>query len=193
MTDRTEGPGRTEEVEEGPEAAGAEQPTEREREGEAAVGESTPAGAGGDGDLESMRDRYLRLAAEYDNFRKRTERERMESWTRAQAQLVERLLDGLDDLQRVAHFNEESTSVAALLEGVQMVERKLLRVLEGAGLEQVEARGQPFDPAVHEAIMTAPAGSRAEDDTVGEVFQQGYRFKGEMLRPARVQVRKYEG
>ena len=145
------------------------------------------------GDAEGLRDRYLRLAAEYDNYRKRTDRERVETRDRAQGQLIERLLEPLDDLQRVAQFNAETTTVAALLEGVQMVERKLSRALEALGLEVLEARGQPFDPAVHEALMTAPTEEVAEDDTVGEVFQPGYRFRGVLLRPARVQVRKHGG
>src|SRR5690606_36751779 len=85
------------------------------------------------------------------------------------------------------------TTVEALLEGVQMVERKLLRALESAGLELVEARGERFDPEVHEALMTAATEHEHEDDTVGEVFQKGYRFQGQLLRPARVQVRKHPG
>jgi molecular chaperone GrpE len=143
--------------------------------------------------VQALRDRYLRLAAEYDNYRKRTDRERAESWTRAQAQLVQQLLDALDDLARVADYNAETTSVQALLDGVQMVERKLFRALESAGLAVLDASGHPFVPSVHEALMTAPAEHDEHDDTVGEVFQKGYRFKGELLRPARVQVRKYEG
>ena len=142
-------------------------------------------------ELQALRDRYIRLAAEYDNYRKRTERERAESWTKAQGQLVQQILDPLDDLQRVAHFSAETTSLQALLDGVQMVERKLLRTLEGAGLEVLDASGQPFDPAMHEAIVTGSADSQEDDDTVGQVFQKGYRFKGDLLRPARVQVRKH--
>jgi molecular chaperone GrpE len=142
-------------------------------------------------ELQALRERYLRLAAEYDNYRKRTEKERAESWGRAQAQLVQQLLDPLDDLQRVAHFNTETVTAQALLDGVQMVERKLTRLLESAGLEVLDASGQAFDPSVHEAIMTAAADHEHEDESVGEVFQKGYRFKGDLLRPARVQVRKY--
>lgn len=148
--------------------------------------------AEGDGDeLQSLRDRYLRLAAEYDNFRKRTDRERSEGRDRAQGQLVERLLEPLDDLQRVAKFTAEGTTIEALIEGVRMVERKLARALEVAGLEVVDARGQRFDPEMHEALMTAPTQEPDEDETVGEVFQPGYRFRGALLRPARVQVRKH--
>lgn len=144
-------------------------------------------------EAQEMREKYLRLAAEYDNYRKRVERERAEAWNRAQAQVVERLLDVLDDLQRIADFTPETATAGALLEGAQMVERKLVRALEAAGVEPVDAEGQPFDPSVHEALMTVPAGSREEDHTVASVFQKGYRFKGTLLRPARVQVKRFEG
>lgn len=148
-------------------------------------------GSGGGREVEEMQDRYLRLAAEYDNYRKRTERERTEGRDRAQGQVVERLLEPLDDLQRVAQFSAEGTTVDALLEGVRMVERKLARVLESLGLEPLDAKGKPFNPEEHEALMTAPAEDESEEDTVGEVFQTGYRFRGSLIRPARVQVRKH--
>jgi molecular chaperone GrpE len=79
-----------------------------------------------------------------------------------------------------------------VIEGVRLVERKLLRALEEAGLEPVEAAGTPFDPEVHEALMTVPAEEPEEDDMVADVFQEGYRFKGVLLRPARVRVKKFE-
>lgn len=145
------------------------------------------------GELEALRERQLRLAAEFDNYRKRTERERAETWTRAQAQLVEQLLDPLDDLHRVLAVDAEATTAQALLEGMQMVERKLLRVLQAAGLEAIDAHGQPFDPSEHEALMAAPTEHEHEDNSVGMVFQTGYRFKGTLLRPARVQVKKFDG
>jgi molecular chaperone GrpE len=190
MSDRTE---ESDEVGgEQPQAAEATPGLEGEAGVEAETGSARPAVDGGSAaELQALRDRYMRLAAEYDNYRKRTERERAESWTKAQGQLVQQILDPLDDLQRVAHFSADSTSLQVLLDGVQMVERKLLRTLEGAGLEVLDASGQPFDPAIHEAIVTASADSHEDDDTVGQVFQQGYRFKGDLLRPARVQVRKH--
>lgn len=147
----------------------------------------------GDGELSSLRDRHLRLAAEFDNYRKRVERERSEAFVRAQAQLLERLLEPLDDLQRIADFDPATTASAALHEGAEMVERKFLRAMESAGLEVVEAEGKDFDPAVHEALTTVPASSPEDDDTVAQVFQKGYRFKGLLLRPARVVVRKFNG
>ncbi len=143
-----------------------------------------------DADLDSLRDRHLRLAAEYDNYRKRTERERGERWQRAQAQLIERLLEPLDDLQRVADFDPETTSAAALLEGVQLVERKMLRTLDAAGLKVIDPVGERFDPAFHEALTMTPTDDPEQDETVGEVFQKGYELDGVLIRPARVVVRQ---
>jgi molecular chaperone GrpE len=189
MTDRSDEqpvPGATE-----PPADAAASPGEGQEPGATASDEGAPSAEGAAAELQALRERYLRLAAEYDNYRKRTEKERAESWGRAQAHLVQQLLDPLDDLQRVAHYNTETVTAQALLEGVQMVERKLTRLLETAGLEVLDASGQAFDPSVHEAIMTAAADHEHEDESVGQVFQKGYRFKGDLLRPARVQVRKY--
>ena len=166
----------------------AEAPQAQGGDGAAAA----PAGAS-EQELAASREKYLRLAAEFDNYRKRVEREKAESWSRAQAQLAEKLLDVLDDLQRVAQLNPETTTAQSVMEGTQLVERKLLRALESAGLEEVQAEGQAFDPAVHEALMTVPAESREEDHTVADVFQKGYRLKGTLLRPARVRVKRYEG
>lgn len=163
--------------------------------GEEPAGTEADAGSApsGDDELEALKDRFLRLAAEYDNFRKRTDRERLEGRDRAQAQLIEKLLEPLDDLQRVAHFSAEAPTAETLLEGIRMVERKFLRELEAAGLELLDARGQTFDPLLHDALMTTGTDEATEDDTVGEVFEPGYRFRGVLLRPARVQVRKFGG
>ncbi len=151
------------------------------------------APTGGDDELSVARDRHLRLAAEFDNYRRRVVRERGEDRQRAQAELVKSLLDVLDDLQRVADFDPETTSSKALHEGAELVERKLLRALETAGLEPVDAEGRAFDPQVHEAITTVPTDSADEDETVADVFQKGYRFQGILLRPARVRVKKHGG
>ncbi len=143
-------------------------------------------------ELDALNDRHLRLAAEFDNYRKRNERERAESWARAQAELVGRLLDALDDLQRVAAVEEAGTTVEALLEGVRLVEKKIRHALEGAGLEPIDAEGEFFNPATMEALMAVPAERPEDDELVADVFQRGYRFKDALIRPARVRVRKYE-
>jgi len=140
-------------------------------------------------EFSTLSDRHLRLAAEFDNYRKRIERERAELWARAQAELVGRLLDPIDDLERVTAHGDPSA--AAFIEGVQLVERKFRQVLEAAGLEEVEAQGAQFDPNAMEAIALVPAESEDEDDVVSDVFQRGYRFKGILVRPARVRVKKH--
>jgi molecular chaperone GrpE len=142
-------------------------------------------------ELAQMNDRFLRLAAEFDNYRKRTERERTELWGRAQADIVTRLLDAVDDLSRVAAHGATG-SPAALLEGAQLVDKKLRTVLQAAGLERIEPLAEPFDPASMEALATLPAEHPEEDEVVADVFQPGYRFKGQLLRAARVRVKKFE-
>jgi molecular chaperone GrpE len=91
----------------------------------------------------------------------------------------------------VAH-HAESADAATLLDGVQLVEKKLLQVLESSGLEPLDPAGQIFDPATMEALATVAVDKREEDDRVADVFQRGYRFKGQLIRPARVRVKQYE-
>jgi molecular chaperone GrpE len=138
----------------------------------------------------TLSDRHLRLAAEFDNYRKRVDRERADAWSRAQGELAARLLDSLDDLERVAH-HAEASSAEALLEGVRLVERKLRQALTAAGLEVVEADGARFDPNTMEAVAMVETASHEDDDVVSDVFQQGYMFRGTLLRPARVRVKKH--
>jgi molecular chaperone GrpE len=142
-------------------------------------------------DLAKANDRHLRLAAEFDNYRKRIERERTELYARAQADLTQRLLDVVDDLERVADFGPE-TPVASLIQGVQLVEKKLLNAFESLGVEQLNPAGEVFDPTTMEAVATVEAEHPEEDEVVSDVFQKGYRFKGTLIRPARVRVKKYE-
>jgi len=141
--------------------------------------------------LAEQQDRYLRLAAEYDNHRRRSHRERQEAGARAQADLVKHLIDALDDLSRFAHVDPASTDATTVVQGVDMVDRKLHKALGAAGLEVINPEGQPFDPARHEAVATEPAESRDDDARVARVYQVGYMFGGQLLRPARVVVRQY--
>ena len=164
--------------------------------GEDESGADSPDGSGRSrGDLEReidhLNDRHLRLAAEFENYRKRVRAEKRETWARAQADLVRRLVESVDDLQRVALLDPETASVQDIVEGVDLVERKLLRALAEAGLEVLDPAGEDFDPNVMEAVMTAPASSEDEDDTVDMVLQRGYLLEGHLVRPARVSVRKH--
>jgi molecular chaperone GrpE len=138
------------------------------------------------------RDKYLRLAAEFDNFRKRMMKERTEAEGRGQGELVRHMLDALDDIARFAHVDPDVTDSKTLVEGVAMVEKKLDKSLRAAGLHTVNPKGEKFDPSLHEAVATEPASTKDEDGTVSQVYQVGYTFKGQMLRPARVVVRQYQ-
>ena len=144
-------------------------------------------------ELQELKDRHLRLAAEYENFRKRTARERTETWSRAQADVVTNILDALDDLGRVLDLDTSVASTQDVVAGVELVDRKLIRELTNAGLEKVGEQGEVFDPNHHEAIGSLPAQTPEEDQTVGAVVQVGYRFGGALLRPAKVQVRMWQG
>lgn len=146
-----------------------------------------------EGELAALKDKYLRLAAEYDNFRKRAQKERTEVWGKAQADLVQRLVDALDDLARFAHVDPAQTDAKTLHDGVDMVERKVWKHLEAAGVTRVDQIGIPFDPTRHEAVTTGAAETPAADHTVGAVLQPGYVMAGTLLRPARVQVLQWQG
>jgi molecular chaperone GrpE len=141
--------------------------------------------------IAELRDKYLRLAAEFDNYRKRTTRERAETGARAQADLVRHITDSLDDLGRVIAVDPASTDARSVVEGVDLVAKKLLKALTAAGLEVIDPVNQTFDPAFHEAVATEPALSPEDDHVVSQVFQPGYRFGGQLLRPARVVVRQW--
>ena len=148
---------------------------------------------GAESQLAEQRDRYLRLAAEYDNFRKRTTKERQEAHWRGQGDMLKGMLDALDDLSRFAHVDPASTDAETVVEGAAMVEKKLLKTLAGHGLEVLNPVEHPFDPALHEAVMTEPAASKEEDHVVARAFQVGYLFNGQLLRPARVVVKLWNG
>ena len=141
--------------------------------------------------LAEQRDKYLRLAAEYDNYRRRSMKERQDAEARGQANLIKQLLDPLDDLSRFAHVDASMVDAATITQGADMVERKLHKVLASLGLEAIDPVGKPFDPALHEAVTTEPAESRDEDHLVSKVFQVGYRHNGQLLRPARVVVKQW--
>ena len=138
--------------------------------------------------LAEARDQILRLAAEYENFRKRTAKERLELRSRSHAEVVSNILDSLDDLGRVAHLDPEKVSAKDIVAGVELAERKMLRELETAGLERVGKVGDKFDPNAHEAVASTPAADAQADHTIAQVFQPGYKFGGNLIRPARVQV-----
>ena len=166
------------------------EPSSRSEETQPTFGASRAAQL--EGDFADLQDRHLRLAAEFDNYRKRIIRERAELSDRAQANFVAKLLDVLDDLDRLV-ASDPDTPLPALREGLSAVDRKLWKQLQEAGVERIDPVGALFDPAIHEAVSTTPAPDHTLDQTVSATFQPGYRFKGALVRPARVQVYSDQG
>ena len=140
-----------------------------------------------------QKDKYLRLYAEFENFRRRAAKDRQDAEQRGMSHLLKGILDTIDDIARFAHVDPATTDARTLVDGVALVERNLLKSLAGHGLEVVNPVGEPFDPARHEALTTAPAERAEEDGTVAQVYQVGYVLAGTMLRPARVVVRQWNG
>ena len=138
--------------------------------------------------LEAERDDYLdqlrRLAAEFDNYRKRVARDQESLAARAHERLMKGLLPVLDDLERALVAAEEHEE-AKLHEGVGLVARELRKALEREGLQEIETEGA-FDPHVHEALLSQP--SELDEGSVVEVLQKGYRLGDRVLRPARVVI-----
>jgi molecular chaperone GrpE len=143
--------------------------------------------------VQEVEDRFLRLAAEYDNYRKRTTREKAEAFDKGAAAFAGRLLDSLDDLDRLLGSDPATTDGAAVREGLALIARKLAKELGAAGLEAIDAAGGKFDPNEQDAVALAIPDDPALDDTVAAIFQKGYRFRGAVLRPAKVQVFSVDG
>ena len=130
-------------------------------------------------------DRLLRLAAEFDNYKKRAAREREQYVALANERIVKELLPILDDLERALAAAEQHEE-AQLEEGVRLVHRSLASLLERNGLTQIETEGK-FDPHVHEALLAQPAEEKESGDVL-DVIQKGYKLGDRVVRPARVIV-----
>jgi len=137
-------------------------------------------------EADELRDRYLRLQAEWDNFRKRTNLEREAERGRAASRLVERLLPVIDDLER-AIGHSETTSGSALQDGVQAVYTKFLDALTKEGVIIIDPLGEPFDTHRHSAVGVAVDAS-LDEETIVQVYQKGFEMAGRILRPAMVIV-----
>jgi molecular chaperone GrpE len=160
----------------------------REQLDEVEAEKSEPVEDGRLAAAEAKADEHLndlkRLAAEFENYKKRTAREQASLSARATERLVKELLPIVDDLERALEAAEEHEE-AKLEEGVRLVHRQLASALEREGLAEIETNGR-FDPHVHEALLSQP--SEADEGSVIEVLQKGYRLGDRVLRPARVVV-----
>lgn len=141
-------------------------------------------------ELDEARDKYLRLVAEFDNFKRRNAKERMELIQTAGKETIQSLLDVLDDSERAARQLETGTDINVIKEGVMLVFNKLKSTLQSKGLKKMESQGVDFDADLHEAITEIPAGSEENVGKVMDVIQPGYYLNDKLIRHAKVVVGK---
>lgn len=136
---------------------------------------------------EEYNNRYLRAQADFDNFRRRTMKEKEELAQYASMKLITQLLPVVDNFGRALQTSGDQSDSQSFHKGVDMIYRQLLQVLEAEGLKAMEPVGQPFDPEVHQAIMQVESDEH-EEGIVVEVVQPGYWLKDKVIRPAMVKV-----
>lgn len=142
-----------------------------------------------DQEVARLNDRLLRLAAEFENYKKRVARDRAEVIRTANEELLLEFLPVLDNLERALAAARKSDSTEALAEGVDLVLRLFQGVLERAGVKPIDSVGHAFDPAIHQAVAVVESPD-APDQTVVEEVQRGYWLHAKVLRPAMVKVAK---
>ncbi len=130
-------------------------------------------------------DKFLRKAAEFENFRKRTNNEKAGMYSNGVRDTVEKLLPVIDNFERAVEMSEEKES--SLYKGVEMILKQFLEIIASLGVEEIPALGEPFDPNVHSAVMHVED-EKCDENVVVEVFQKGYRLGDRVIRPSMVKV-----
>ena len=133
-------------------------------------------------------ERLMRTAADFENYKKRSAREKQEAIKFANESLLEKLIPVLDTFDMALAAAQNNQADQSLQTGISMVQQQLKNALAAAGLEELDATGKAFDPNLHEAVTTRPADHPGKDHTVGAVLQPGYQMRGALIRPARVVV-----
>lgn len=167
---------------EGSENAESEQAAQ-ETEAEKTSGKKDPK----DAKIEELQDRLRRQMAEFDNFRKRTEKEKSAMYEVGARDIIEKILPVLDNFERGLAAVPEDEKGSSFAEGIEKIYKQFVKTLEDAGVEAIEAKGQQFDPNLHNAVM------HVEDDQFGEneisqELQKGYKYRGTVVRHSMVQV-----
>ena len=139
-------------------------------------------------EIDSLKDKYLRQVAEFDNYRKRTLKEKTELILNGGEKVLSALLPVLDDLDRAMQNIEKSTDVETLKEGVSLIMDKLTKTLQGQGLQKMDAIGKMFDTDFHEAVALIPSTEEAQKNHVIDCVQPGYMLNEKVIRHAKVVV-----
>ncbi len=133
-------------------------------------------------------DKYVRMAAEFDNFRRRTAKERIELISTAGEDVIKGLLPILDDCERALQVLRQSSDSAAAIEGTELIYTKLMNFLKGRGLAVIEAKDKELDTEFHEAVAQFPVEEKEKKNKIIDVVQQGYMLNGKVIRYAKVVV-----
>lgn len=133
-------------------------------------------------------DKYVRMAAEFDNFRRRTAKERLELISTASEEVIKGLLPVLDDCERALQVLKESKDTIAAIEGTELIYNKMMSFLKGKGLSVIEAKDKDLDTEFHEAVAQFPVEDKAKKNKIVDVVQQGYLLNGKVIRYAKVVV-----
>ncbi len=140
-------------------------------------------------ELQIYQDKYMRLAAEFENYKKRAQRDRSDSVRYANESLLKNLLSTIDNLERAIQSGKDAGTTGPLLEGIELTHKQILETVEKLGVRQVSSAGGAFDPNIHQAVAQVESDT-AEPNTVVEEFQKGYFLHDRILRPAMVTVAK---
>lgn len=151
--------------------------------------ETDPVKAKYEKELAEWKDKYTRLYAEFDNFRKRTEKEKLQNFDYGSRHVIEKLLPVVDNFERALGTVEESDKEDAFTKGVEGIYKQIQKMFEDLEVKAIEAEGQKFDPNLHNAVMTDTE-SDAEEDTITQDLQKGYLYKDQVVRHSMVKVKK---
>lgn len=140
-------------------------------------------------EYEELSNRYIRLQADFNNFRKRTEKERESIYQYASQDLITSLLPVIDNFDRALKVDTEESTLESLYKGVEMVYKQLMEALQSNGLEEINALGEKFDPNYHHAVAQEEK-ENYDENVVTEIFLKGYKIKEKVIRPSMVKVSK---
>ena len=170
-----------------------EVPSEEQTSSQDASGESmeeeTSSGKEENAELVQLKDKYLRTLAEYENFRKRSEKEKAQMFELGAKSIIEQLLPVVDNFERALEHIPEEEKENSFAKGVEGIYKQIQKMFSDCDIQAIEAVGQKFDPALHNAVMTEEEGD-AQEDTVTADLQKGYTYRGNVVRHSMVKVKK---
>ena len=170
-----------------------EVPSEEQTSSQDASGESTEeetsSGKEENAELVQLKDKYLRTLAEYENFRKRSEKEKAQMFELGAKSIIEQLLPVVDNFERALEHISEEEKENSFVKGVEGIYKQIQKMFSDCDIQAIEAVGQKFNQALHNAVMTEEEGD-AEEDTVTADLQKGYTYRGNVVRHSMVKVKK---